>query len=285
MHFAGVLLGAASLFASACDAPPPFKHSRVLGGKSVCADTLGAGRSAYRNYCLHCHGAEGDGNGPAGRALDPRPRDFTKGTFKFASVRAGELPTDADLIRVTKRGLAGTGMLPWDIPDGEIQAAIQYLKTFSPRWRRELPGDPVTAGPDPWNRRDAAALERGRAVYHAIARCWACHPAYISRNGILASTGGIEPREHVDEPAVPVGGDEKFRTRAPDFLRDNIRSGTDTLDLYRSIACGLGGTAMPTYKGALREDDLWALVRYVQWLTRQRGGPGVEAVRRRMRGP
>ncbi len=42
------------------------------------------GRGIYFQRCSFCHGLLGDGEGPAAKYLDPRPRDFTLGTFKFA---------------------------------------------------------------------------------------------------------------------------------------------------------------------------------------------------------
>ena len=59
--------------------------------------------------------------------------------------------------------------------------------------------------------------------------------------------------------------------RATDFRDGRLRSvrpDSRAGDLYRAIAAGLGGTAMPTWKGALPEDDLWALVHYVDQLSR-----------------
>jgi mono/diheme cytochrome c family protein len=36
------------------------------------------------------------------------------------------------------------------------------------------------------------------------------------------------------------------------------------------VGAGVGGTAMPTWKGALREEDLWAVARYVEGVAAQR---------------
>jgi|CXWL01.1.fsa_nt_gi mono/diheme cytochrome c family protein len=50
-------------------------------------------------------------------------------------------------------------------------------------------------------------------------------------------------------------------------------------DLYRTIGAGIGGAAMPGWKGVLEEEQLWALVYYVQHLARKRGT--VEALQMR----
>jgi cytochrome c553 len=72
------------------------------------------GKEIYIRRCSFCHGLMGDGNGPAADYLDPRPRDFTLGTFKFRTTQSGELPTDADMFRTVSRGLPGTGMQAFD---------------------------------------------------------------------------------------------------------------------------------------------------------------------------
>jgi hypothetical protein len=69
---------------------------------------LEAGRTIYFRRCSFCHGLLGDGEGPAAKYLDPRPRDFTLGTFKFRTTKSGELPTNEDLFRTVSRGLPGT---------------------------------------------------------------------------------------------------------------------------------------------------------------------------------
>ena len=50
------------------------------------------GKQLYRRYCVGCHGAKGDGQGENGVYMEPRPRDFTTGTFKCRSTPTGTLP-------------------------------------------------------------------------------------------------------------------------------------------------------------------------------------------------
>src|SRR5262245_36471093 len=44
-----------------------------------------AGHASYLSHCAGCHGAAGDGNGPRAAGLDPLPRDFRLGVFKWQS--------------------------------------------------------------------------------------------------------------------------------------------------------------------------------------------------------
>lgn len=57
---------------------------------------------------------------------------------------------------------------------------------------------------------------------------------------------------------------------------------TQREDLYRTIGAGIGGAAMPQWKGALPEDSLWALVYYVQSLIALRDTAGAAELRRRL---
>ena len=54
-------------------------------------------KTAYRRYCVGCHGTLGDGNGENFPWVDPKPRDFQLGIFKCRSTPTGTLPTDQDL--------------------------------------------------------------------------------------------------------------------------------------------------------------------------------------------
>src|SRR5260221_5275675 len=132
---------------AACDAPK-FDAPVVLAGQTVQPEQLRDGYDAYMQYCRPCHGDNGDGKGYSSLGLRPPPRDFTQGTFKFGGVVAPGLPPDSELKRIVKSGLHGTAMLPWDITDVELDNTIQYIKTFSPRWQTEKPGEPVV-GADP----------------------------------------------------------------------------------------------------------------------------------------
>ncbi len=276
---------AAALALAACKGyrPTSFTQPMKLGGKMVSPETLTAGETGYMLYCRTCHGEKGDGKGPSSPGLRPPPRDFTLGTFKFAAVPGGTLPHDEDLVRIVKGGLHGTAMLAWDVPDRTLSEIVQYVKTFSPRWKDEEPGDAVVATPDPWQGRAAEGTARGRKLYHGLAQCLGCHPAYASKAEIFADTKeltGTGTADFRDDMygSVLKESDYGVKILPPDFTRVELRSVRDghrLEDLYRVIASGVGGTAMPTWKGSLPEEDIWALVHYVSSLVDLKGTPAL----------
>jgi mono/diheme cytochrome c family protein len=265
-----------------------------LGGKPVSLEQLQHGKEAFVRNCSACHGLKGDGKGVSSAGLRPAPRDFTLGTFKFAAVASGSLPNDADLLRIVRGGLHGTAMLEWQVPDAELVDIIQYIKTLSPRWQDETPGDPIVQGADPYGEANKAkAVERGRKIFHVTARCASCHPNYVTRKDLVEMTkemSGQDIQEFRPDMYDPVlkDSDYGYKLLPPDFLRSEVRSGTTLNDLYRTVASGVGGTAMPMWKGALDADpvkaeaDLWALVYYVDSLVEMKGTPAGRALRQQL---
>lgn len=282
---------AAALALGACkrgelSAPPRRTEALVLGGKTVSPETLEHGRQIYAHYCRSCHGDQGDGKGLSASGLVPPPRDLRLGVYKFGGVAAGELPTDADFVRIIRGGLHGTAMQAWDVPYAEAVDLIQYVKAFSPRWQKEKAGEPIAETPDPWAGKEAEGIARGKSVYHGMAQCAvACHPAYATRAEIFADTKALtQMRVSEFRPdlydAVAKDSDYGFKIVPPDFTFNLVRAGETPADLYRSIAAGIGGTAMPTWKNVLPEADLWAMAHYVRSLVTLRGTPAATQLRK-----
>jgi mono/diheme cytochrome c family protein len=98
------------------------------------AELVNRGEGLYREHCVHCHGVTGDGKGPTASFLNPYPRDFRLGTFKFKSTPRGTPPTDDDLHRVLMTGVEGTAMPSFRLlSDGERDALVNYVKYLSAR--------------------------------------------------------------------------------------------------------------------------------------------------------
>ncbi len=93
----------------------------------------------YRRHCASCHGTSGDGAGPSAAVLNPYPRDFRTGIFKYTSTAGGAKPLREDLLRTLRQGIPGTAMPSFRrLPDGEIDALIEYAKYLSIRGQTEL---------------------------------------------------------------------------------------------------------------------------------------------------
>jgi len=255
------------------------RSSDLAAPKNPEAPRVETGKQIYQVHCAGCHGAKGDGRGPAARFLDPKPTDFTRGIFKFASVKAGQLPRDEDLMRTLTRGLPGSSMPSWRTLSAEDQlAVVAYLKTFSSAWSRNPPGARIAVSEDPYRSGgpEAArrAVARGREVYHVVATCWQCHATYARQEEVdaMAKANDAWPVRLRAKAAEPVTITDAWgrRIETPDFRKSRMKNGSSLLDLYRTIGAGIGGTAMPSWKDALEEKDLWALTYYVKSLADER---------------
>ena len=102
-------------------------------------DPQGGERGLYRKHCIHCHGANGDGAGPTAQYLNPYPRDYRMGLFKFKSTAGPKTPpTHEDLKRVLVEGIPGTSMPSFKVlDDGEIEALVHYVKYLALRGQTE----------------------------------------------------------------------------------------------------------------------------------------------------
>ena len=104
----------------------------LIGASLTSAETQGdpaTGKKTYDLYCVTCHGPTGDGQGPVGKTLQPPPRDFTKGDFKFGGA-------DQEIFDVISNGAAAQGgsplMAPWGavIPEADRWGLVAYIRTL-----------------------------------------------------------------------------------------------------------------------------------------------------------
>lgn len=206
--------------------------------------------------------------------LYPKPRDFVAAEYKFSSRPTPGLPTDKDLRQVIREGLAGTAMQGFPLlPDAEVDAVIEYLKTFSERWDA-WQSPPIVQPEDPWADNEEQGIRKGREVYHVEAVCISCHPSYLTNDEIVSVSerlgfAAIPLREdaHLSVPRENADGSLVF---PPDFMRDRIKTGRDLDNLYRVISAGITTTAMPTWDGVLDAEQLWGLAHYIRSLSEQR---------------
>lgn len=285
-------------------ANPPAEPGMATA-RTISADVLNQGKDVYTLNCQPCHGEKGDGQGPSAAGMRPPPRDFRTGMIKFGGVAAGKLPQDEALERIVWHGLAGTPMMPWDLPAQERFAVVQYIKTFSPRWKEEKLGRPVVVPADPWQGREAEAIDVGKRIYHLtgvqndeqgnmkymMAGCSGCHPSYITRDERVAlskkytgaAPAAMAELEEMYRPALKASeytiNDRQLQILPIDFLFHQVKNGTKLEELYKTIASGVAGAAMPAWKGILSDEGLWALTHYVKSLVDMRGSREAVALR------
>ncbi|MEI7780800.1 MAG: c-type cytochrome [Planctomycetota bacterium] len=110
-----------------------------LAAGPVRSDIVGRKNGLYREHCAHCHGVTGDGLGPTAAFLNPYPRDYRPGVFKFKSTERADKPTQSDLVRILHNGIAGTSMPSFALlPEVQIDALAEYVKYLTIRGETEL---------------------------------------------------------------------------------------------------------------------------------------------------
>ena len=115
------------------EAPVPAKTKFVLIGHR-----LRRGRSLYMQHCMHCHGYSGGANGPTAKYLNPRPRDYRPGVFKFTSTHARDKASREDLYRIVRKGIPGTYMPSFLLlDDQELKDIIEYVRFLGIRGEYE----------------------------------------------------------------------------------------------------------------------------------------------------
>ncbi len=120
---------------TAFEAAPADGDQFVVAGQN-----LRHGRKLYARHCQHCHGVSGDGEGPTAQYLNPRPRDYRLGVFKFTSTNKDTKASREDLKRIVSQGIPGTYM-PAFVPmlkDHELTSLIEYIRWLAMRGEVEV---------------------------------------------------------------------------------------------------------------------------------------------------
>ncbi len=262
-----------------------FVHPKLIGADNH--ENLVLGKEVYQERCAQCHGDTGDGNGPAGKFMYPRPRDYRKGLFKFTSTPYGARPLRDDLIRTVKVGIRGTSMPDFKLlPQHEIEAVVDYVLTLARRgeYEEELAAlaeaeealepeliqeeafpnvmrrwttaenqqvNPLT--PQPKFTEDHVAL--GKKAFLTLG-CSKCH----------GEDGRGQMKDNVGKDAWGQV------TRAADLTSGMLHGGQQPIDIYRRIYSGINGTPMPGFAASLQSqpDTIWHLVAYVKFISNRR---------------
>ncbi len=213
------------------------------------------GKMLYDQWCAPCHGYKGDGKGYATDFVFPKPRDFTKGTYKFRSTPSGDPPTDEDIIRSIRKGNPGTSMPPWErFSNDEVKALVDYLKKFSPE-TFETKAAPIKIGKPPASKDEL--VEQGKKIYET-AKCWECH----------GKAGRGDGEKGWQEKFKDDWGDRIYPTGVTKPWE--LRNGSDVQDIFRTVTTGIEGTPMTSYGDTLSDEKRWALAYYEKSLQLKR---------------
>lgn len=211
------------------------------------------GKVIFEEKCAGCHGIYGNGRltsdvgtstnfNTAYHFLNPQPRDFTTAAFKSRTTPSGALPTDEDIFRTITRGVRRGQVMPaWGnaadghiLPEQDRWDLVDYVKTFSPRFKTEPVPDPIQIPVPPFpsvKEAPAALIQEGRMVYRTL-QCWSCH-------GNAGKGDGPSANDLVDDWETPI--------RPFDFSTGAFKFGDSPADVYRTFNTGLNGTPMPSF--------------------------------------
>ena len=217
------------------------------------------GKGIYDKKCSPCHGIEGDGNGGAAAFMNPRPRDFTSGMFKFRTTPTGELPLDEDLFSTITHGAQGTSMPAFSmLPENEVLALVSYVKSFSKDFENLKAGELVGIEVKPTPQQDMSEiLKHGKEIYTKM-KCEECHGKEGRGDGPASGT-------HTDDwgqPILPADLTEGWK----------YRRGNTPIDVYTTFTTGFNGTPMPSYADTLSTEDRWTLARFISAISSASAG-------------
>jgi mono/diheme cytochrome c family protein len=102
-------------------APVPAEYAGQTNPLDESAAAQGA--EIFKNNCVPCHGKSGHGDGPAGAALDPAPKNLAE-----LQPQVG----DDYLFWRINTGKPGTSMVAWKgiLTDEEIWQVVAFIRTL-----------------------------------------------------------------------------------------------------------------------------------------------------------
>ena len=265
--------------------------------------TLRESAEMYRTQCQHCHGVSGGGDGPTAPYLDPPPRDYRQGIFKWTAVADKAQPRREDLYEILHQGVYMTAMPSFArFSPAELHGLVDYVRLLAMRGQVERllrvtweDGDPITPElvqetyTDVWDRWLGAdekliafegevpeatpeRIAQGRELFMDAKKgnCFSCH----GDRGLGDGASAKEEDPETGELAWVLN--EWGQPAKPRNLRQGLyRGGHRPIDIYRRVYAGINGTPMPASSGILTEDEIWSVVHYVRSLSEAHDGQGL----------
>ncbi|MBI4848547.1 MAG: c-type cytochrome [Nitrospirae bacterium] len=227
----------------------------AAGTYAADSKTAELGKKVYDKRCVICHGSNGDGKGlvgivhryqKKGAVQSIYPRDFTTGVFRFRTTSTGCLPTDEDILKVVTNGIPRAYMPSHqDVPLDERNAVVQYIKTFSKRWKEEEACKPIAVKKPDWVG-SIASVEKGKQIYKDM-KCWECHGYEGKGDGTKAD----QLKDDWGDKILPF-----------DFTSGATKMGFAPENVFTAYTTGLDGAGMPSFEDSMNEEDRWHLVSY-----------------------
>jgi mono/diheme cytochrome c family protein len=110
---------------AAADNVQNFDPNSVKEPWVATAEITAYGKTVYGTNCAMCHGAEGNGDGPAASGLIPPPRNLVEGKWRLGGSQVA-------LYDVLTNGIAGTSMAPWGhLPEVDRWAMVHYIQSIT----------------------------------------------------------------------------------------------------------------------------------------------------------
>lgn len=274
-------------------------------------ERLEQGAVVFQARCAGCHGATGDGAGEAAPYLQPKPRDYRLGIFKFASTPYGSKPTRQDLIRFVRKGAKGTSMPGFPLlPDEDIEAVVDYVRYLAHRGElenkvaviasvdlepdqelklldftatlAEIRGawsaaeEQVVLPQTPQPPLSEDTIAKGRQAF-ITKGCSKCHGEDGRGQTDWLSAEFLAQQLAMPEDKRPQINYDAWGNVAPaaDLTAGMLHGGRRRVDIYRRIYNGINGTPMPAFAQSLaaEPDTIWHLVHYINSVVEGRQPP------------
>lgn len=213
------------------------------------------GKKIYEKHCIICHGDKGDGKGlmgivsryqKRGSVQSIYPRDFTTGVFRFRTTSTGCLPANDDLLRVVSSGIPRAYMPSHeDVSLSDRKAVVEYIKTFSKRWKEDEACKPFPVKKPGWVG-SADSTAKGKKLYKDM-KCWECHGEQGKGDGSKSD----QLKDDWGDKILPF-----------DFTTGALKMGFAPENVFTAYTAGLDGSGMPSYEDSMSEEERWHIVSY-----------------------
>jgi mono/diheme cytochrome c family protein len=264
---------------------------------------LEEGSRLFRRHCLHCHGVPGNGQGPTAAWVNPHPRDYRRGIFKFTSSKqptGTRKPRREDLIRTLTQGIEGTSMPAFGGQSGtafgvlgreDLDRLVSYVIHLSLRGQTEW------ETLDPLLHKQALEDEDGNSATtgeYVTGRVKALAGYWVdAEKNVIQPEGGKALQADKLAESIKRGydlfvtpGDASCIKCHMDFGRRNnflydtwgtivrpldltqgvFRGGRRPIDIYWRMHAGINGANMPAFDTSLKPDQIWDIVNFVEAL-------------------